>query len=164
MGTHSTILAWRIPWTEGPGGLQSTGSQRVRHNQATYTFTFLDVYHSSPDLSSEVHSQISAGFEVIIQILHMVPSSPTATPGSQTEFPLCSFPSRASHPPGHSHLKSRTRLWPYLFLSIYIQRIKKSCRISFQTLSQTFSLFYRELSKMQIWSCCSFLLIILNFF
>ena len=30
--THSSILAWRIPWTEEPGGLQSTGSQRVRHN------------------------------------------------------------------------------------------------------------------------------------
>ena len=29
--THSSILAWRTPWTEGPGGLQSTGSQRVRH-------------------------------------------------------------------------------------------------------------------------------------
>ena len=32
MVTHSSILAWRIPWTEEPGGLQSTGSQRVRHN------------------------------------------------------------------------------------------------------------------------------------
>ena len=32
MATHSSILAWRIPWTEEPGGLQSTGSQRVRHN------------------------------------------------------------------------------------------------------------------------------------
>ena len=30
--THSSILAWRIPWTEEPGGLQSMGSQRVRHN------------------------------------------------------------------------------------------------------------------------------------
>ena len=29
MATHSSILAWRIPWTEEPGGLQSTGSQRV---------------------------------------------------------------------------------------------------------------------------------------
>ena len=29
--THSSILAWRIPGTEEPGGLQSTGSQRVRH-------------------------------------------------------------------------------------------------------------------------------------
>ena len=30
--THSIILAWRVPWTEEPGGLQSTGSQRVRHD------------------------------------------------------------------------------------------------------------------------------------
>ena len=29
---HSTILNWRIPWTEDPGGLQSMGSQRIRHN------------------------------------------------------------------------------------------------------------------------------------
>ena len=32
MVTHSSILAWRIPWTEEPGGLQSKGSQRVRHD------------------------------------------------------------------------------------------------------------------------------------
>ena len=35
MATHSSILAWRIPWTEEPGGLQSTRSQRVRHDWAT---------------------------------------------------------------------------------------------------------------------------------
>ena len=32
MATHSSILAWRIPWTGEPGGLQFMGSQRVRHN------------------------------------------------------------------------------------------------------------------------------------
>ena len=32
MATHSSILAWRIPWTEELGGLQSTGSQRVGHD------------------------------------------------------------------------------------------------------------------------------------
>ena len=32
MATYSSILAWRIPWTEEPGGLQSMGSQRVRHD------------------------------------------------------------------------------------------------------------------------------------
>ena len=32
MATHSTILAWRIPWTEKAGGLQSMGSQRVGHD------------------------------------------------------------------------------------------------------------------------------------
>ena len=35
MATHSSILAWRIPWTKEPGRLQSTGSQRVRHDWAT---------------------------------------------------------------------------------------------------------------------------------
>ena len=32
VATHSSILAWRIPWTEEPGGLQSIGSERVRHD------------------------------------------------------------------------------------------------------------------------------------
>ena len=32
MATHSSILAWRIPWTEDPGGLQFIGSQRIRHD------------------------------------------------------------------------------------------------------------------------------------
>ena len=35
MATHSRILAWRIPWIEEPGGLQSLGSQRVEHTEAT---------------------------------------------------------------------------------------------------------------------------------
>ena len=35
MATHSGILAWKIPWTEEPGGLQSMGSQRVGHDLAT---------------------------------------------------------------------------------------------------------------------------------
>ena len=35
MATHFSILAWRIPWTEQPGGLQSTGLQRVRHDRMT---------------------------------------------------------------------------------------------------------------------------------
>ena len=50
MATYSSILAWRIPWTEEPGGLQSTGLQRVGHDWATslslsmgikYLFIFL---------------------------------------------------------------------------------------------------------------------------
>ena len=38
--THSSIVVWRIPWTEEPGRLQSTGSPRVRHDLSTFTFTF----------------------------------------------------------------------------------------------------------------------------
>ena len=44
MATHSSILAWRIPWTEEPGGLQSIGSQRIWHNWATNTFTFMYIH------------------------------------------------------------------------------------------------------------------------
>ena len=40
MATHSSILAWRIPWTGEPGGLQSMGSPRVRHDWVINTFIF----------------------------------------------------------------------------------------------------------------------------
>ena len=39
MATHSSILAWRIPWTEEPGGLQSIGSQRVGHDWSNLEYT-----------------------------------------------------------------------------------------------------------------------------
>ena len=38
---HSSILAWRIPWTEEPGGLQSVESQRVGQDRVTNTFHFI---------------------------------------------------------------------------------------------------------------------------
>ena len=37
MATHSSILAWRIPWIKEPGGLQSMGLQRVEHNSAQHS-------------------------------------------------------------------------------------------------------------------------------
>ena len=40
MATHSTILAWRIPWTEEPGKLQSMGLKRAWHDWMINTFTF----------------------------------------------------------------------------------------------------------------------------
>ena len=40
MATHSSTLAWKIPWTEEPGRLQSQGSLRVGHNLANFAFTF----------------------------------------------------------------------------------------------------------------------------
>ena len=44
MATHSSIRAWEIPWTEEPRGLQSMGSQRVRHDWVTDIFTFSHMY------------------------------------------------------------------------------------------------------------------------
>ena len=44
MVTYSSILAWRIPWTEEPGGLQSMGLQRVGHDlsdMTTHTYMYL---------------------------------------------------------------------------------------------------------------------------
>ena len=42
MATHSNILAWRIPWTEEPDGLQFMGLQRVGQDLVTNTLTFMD--------------------------------------------------------------------------------------------------------------------------
>ena len=44
MAIHSSVLAWRIPWTEKPGGLQSMKAHRVGHDCTTITFTFMGVY------------------------------------------------------------------------------------------------------------------------
>ena len=40
MAPHSSTLAWKIPWTEEPGRLQSLGSRRVGHKLSDFTFTF----------------------------------------------------------------------------------------------------------------------------
>ena len=54
MATHSSILAWEIPYTEEPCGIQSMGSQRVRHDLATK----LPPPHSIPkDIFMIVHAQ-----------------------------------------------------------------------------------------------------------
>ena len=49
MATHFNILAWRIPWTEEPGGLQFMGSQRVRHDWSdlacTHAYPIVYIYH-----------------------------------------------------------------------------------------------------------------------
>ena len=50
MATHSSVLAWRIPWTEEPGRLQSMRLQKAGHDWETNTFTFL-----SPFLGEENH-------------------------------------------------------------------------------------------------------------
>ena len=48
MATHSSILAWRIPWTEEPGGLQSIGSHRVGHDWSDLACTHVVNYEASP--------------------------------------------------------------------------------------------------------------------
>ena len=55
MATHSSILTWRIPWTEDPGRLQSMGSQRVRNNWATNTF----ILAALVNMKSKSHMSVS---------------------------------------------------------------------------------------------------------
>ena len=51
MATHSSILAWSIPWTEEPGGLQSLGSQRVGHDQE---HTHVHIWHFNIEFSNDM--------------------------------------------------------------------------------------------------------------
>ena len=67
MATHSSILAWRIPWTEKPSGLQSMGLQRVGHNRATNTHTNVLIYSILITFSS--FALISHASKVMLKIL-----------------------------------------------------------------------------------------------
>ena len=69
MATHSSILAWRIPWTEEPGGLQSIRSQRVRHDwsdlartQTYIIYTYIHICHSFSNQPS-LHGHLSCFYE-----------------------------------------------------------------------------------------------------
>ena len=58
MATHSSILTWRMPWTEEPGGLQSMGSQRVRHGWVTkhiYPYTHTHTHTHIRVMSPSIH-------------------------------------------------------------------------------------------------------------
>ena len=57
MATHSSILAWEIPWTEQPGRLQSKGSQRVGRDGST-SHTCTTIYLSTGYLTSYSHTNI----------------------------------------------------------------------------------------------------------
>ena len=52
MAIHSSILAWRIPWTEELGGLQSVESQRVRHNRSDLAQHSKQITYPKEDLPS----------------------------------------------------------------------------------------------------------------
>ena len=60
MTAYSSVLAWKIPWTEEPGGLQSMGSQRIRHNRVTNTHTGFSQPGSTLPLPWSKHPLIAA--------------------------------------------------------------------------------------------------------
>ena len=95
MAPHSSILAWKIPWTEEPGGLQSMGSLRVRHDWATsLSFcTFIFHFHAL-EKEMATHSSVLAW---------RIPE--TGEPGG--------LPSMGSHRVGHdwSDLAAAAESW-----------------------------------------------------
>ena len=118
LATHSSIFAWRIPWTEKPGGLQSMGSQRVRHDWAT-THTQL------------VWCIIFTGYRMWIYMAHY--SAATSM------FPVCfnygkAFPDEAGNTGQHQWSplawsqwettmeSNRKVIWPVLHLKIISYR------------------------------------------
>ena len=75
---HSSILAWTIQWTEEPGGLQSRGSQKVRHNWThtrTHTHTHIEfpvsemIYTYVGVLENKDYTNYSKGLTILVQLI-----------------------------------------------------------------------------------------------
>ena len=90
MATHSSILARRIPWTEELGGLQSMGSQRVRHDGATNTFTFNPQAALRLDAEAESRKE-RAGTSLAVQWLRLY------TPNAQGMGSIPGWGTRVPH-------------------------------------------------------------------
>ena len=108
MATHSSTLAWKIPWTEEPGGLQSMGSQRVRHNWATsllslFTFTF---HFHALEKEMATHSSVLAW---------RIPG--TAEPGGLL--------SMESHRVGHNWSDTAACMYVSITCSLYVLFVTK---------------------------------------
>ena len=71
MATHSSILAWRIPWTDEPGGLQSIELQRVRHNRSNLAHVLIEVYKVTLNVLS-----INPSFLLQLLFILLILSSP----------------------------------------------------------------------------------------
>ena len=72
MATHSSVPAWRIPWTKEPGMLQSMRSQRVGHDWGTITHSFSSVHFSCLVMSDSLRPH---------GLQHTRPPCPSPTPG-----------------------------------------------------------------------------------
>ena len=108
MAPHSSTLAWKIPWMEEPGGLQSMGSQRVWHNWATSLLYFTCVY-------IYLWSAVSWGFSVIRHVCKdnvLFPTSHFLLDSLQLDFgpyqsKISSLPLHQSRVTRHLHEANR---------------------------------------------------------
>ena len=98
MATHSSILAWRISWTEEPGGLQSMWSQRVRHDWSD--LACMHIYYTATTLWCHTHTMGHT---------HILDHSDPAANLQIDISPPCHF--RAEFPPVTQTVSSRARLF-----------------------------------------------------
>ena len=96
MTTHSSILAWRIPWTEEPSPgatvaqeLQSRGSQRVRHNWVTNTLFFhfmCQALYQVLGIQQKIRQKSEFPTSLVVRILGFHLHDPGSIPGQQNEI------------------------------------------------------------------------------
>ena len=86
MATHSGILAWRIPWTEETGWLQSMGSQRVRHNWATEHACIISIREKMRELLNFKVSKVAGAISSIfcLNMLHPILCFPVRSGGKES--------------------------------------------------------------------------------
>ena len=121
MATYSSILAWRIPWTEEPSGLKSMGLQRVRHGWVTNTFTFSHFKdHFSCLISFKSNFPVSLGSS---ELHHIASVNYLFVSISQSVYFACNWENKFSntfydfqtlhkHPKDISSKKYRTPKYP----------------------------------------------------
>ena len=115
--THSRILAWRIPWTEAPGGLQSMGLQRVRQDWSDYIILVNFMWLVTVRASGHTPLSLSLLLESVVPstplqvILHILVQSDFSPPHTHILFSshcniLCSLPAMHNFPPQTCHSSS----------------------------------------------------------
>ena len=84
MATHSSVLAWRIPWTEEAGGLQSMRSRRVGHDGVINTHTYSDsvMGEEKGKLTCFFSPRVAVGYFCCFGLVHF---SPAPRPGASVE-------------------------------------------------------------------------------
>ena len=128
MATYSSTLAWKIPWTEEPGRVQSKGSQRVRHDSATEQPTIHLLIHCNWFLEYESESlsqDICTSYSLCLEhstLLYPLESQLQFHPISKA-FPNTPSKSASSQPP-HNHPPEQ---YPSCFLYDTYYCLKLSC-------------------------------------
>ena len=152
MATHSSILTWRIPWTEELGGLQSMGSQRVRHDWSNLACT-----HTCPQYTSKYFTRIFLSLVFSISVIFQVLAVPVLRLGRVTNGPH--LPQASVAHPGASEVSQNLLLWFLLSYLLFEEPvIEKLKRLSLtSTLS---SLGTGKVSFMEMWFCSLRLILI----